>query len=79
MRILTRAVRSIPPDTTLADLERLAAVSEHLLTDLGFVSDGTKGGDTVACWRRGDLAVYVAPKPGDVDIRAVRLRGTGSA
>ena len=79
LRNVTRVLRADPPDPTLAELERLAAVSDHLLSDLGFVPGGTEQGGSVTCWRRGDLAVYIVPVSANVDARAVRLRRPVSA
>ena len=79
LRNVTRVLRADLPDPTLAELERLAAVSDHLLSDLGFVPGGAEQGGSVTCWRRGDLAVYIAPSSADVDVRAVRLRRPVSA
>ncbi|MDU8912330.1 hypothetical protein [Aestuariicoccus sp. MJ-SS9] len=61
---IPRAPKRPKRDTVLDDLERLAMLSPHLLADLGFSVDEFESTATAVCWRREDMAVFIATADG---------------
>lgn len=49
----------MPDEDLFGHLERLARLSPHLLSDLGFRKEGRTGHCSQSTWRRGDLRVSV--------------------
>lgn len=58
-KIISRRRPRSSSDRLLEELERLALLSPHLLSDIGFRRDAASGPDTKV-WRSGELQVVVA-------------------
>jgi uncharacterized protein YjiS (DUF1127 family) len=58
-KIVSQYKKRSSSDRQLEELERLALLSPHLLSDIGFRSDAASAPDTKV-WRRGEFQVVVA-------------------